>query len=373
MEAGWEVPKATDLKEKHILIVDDDESILSIFKRLTEEVGYTCAVARDGEEALTFLDSNRVEVVITDINMPNMTGIELLKKVKQRHSADVIVMTGLAEDHTYEEIVKAGASDFMEKFSGAQELMVRLERVLRERSLAAEKAKMHTALQEAHRELHAAYLDTISRLVLAAEYKDEDTADHIVRMSRYSELLADKAGLAPRAIKNIRYAAPMHDIGKIGIPDCILMKPGKLSAAEFEIMKSHTMIGASILANSKAEILQVAEEIAMSHHEKWNGTGYPNSLSGDEIPIAGRIVGLADVFDALTTRRPYKQPYSVEIACDIIIKERGKHFDPDLVDIFLANLETVQQIRTENTCPEPVSLSAFVWSERDLLSAQAVS
>jgi len=214
--------------------------------------------------------------------------------------------------------------------------------------------------------LKAAYLDTINRLVLAAEYKDEDTADHIVRMSRYSALLAEKSGLAIDQVQNILYAAPMHDIGKIGIPDNILMKPGKLTNKEFELMKTHTNIGANILANSKAEILQLAEKISISHHEKWNGTGYPLGLSGSEIPIEGRIVGITDVFDALTTKRPYKRPYSVEVASDIIKKERNQHFDPELVDIFLKNLDEIQRIRLEVGSTKDVSLSDFVWSEREL-------
>lgn len=359
--------------EIHILIVDDEEPIRHVFQLLAEKAGYRCSTAGSGEEALSFIDGNEVDVVITDINMPEMNGIQLLKVLKRNYAVDVIVMTGFAEDYTYEEIVRAGASDFIEKSTSPQELMVRLGRVLRERALAREKAGMHAALKEAHQELHAAYLDTISRLVLAAEYKDEDTADHIVRISRYCELLAVKYGLAPREVQNMRYAAPMHDIGKIGIPDYILMKPNKLTAEEFEIMKSHTTIGASILSNSKAEILQLAEKIAVSHHEKWNGTGYPNGLSGPEIPIAGRIVGLADVFDALTTRRPYKQPYSMEVACDILQKERGRHFDPDLVDVFFANLDEMQQVRMEMSVAEVVSLSDFVWSERDLHLASAMA
>jgi putative two-component system response regulator len=362
--------KSTDAcsTKKQILIVDDEEPIRHVFRKLTENAGYHCATAGDAASALKFLEKNAVDVVITDINMPGMNGIQLLKIVKQRWDTDVIVMTGFAEDYTYEEIVKAGASDFIEKSTGAQEFMVRLKRVLRERFISTEHAQMHTALQEAHLELHAAYLDTISRLVLAAEYKDEDTADHIVRISRYCELIAEKSGMASPDVNTIRYAAPMHDIGKIGIPDSILMKPGKLTPDEFEIMKSHTTIGATILSNSKAKILQVAEEIAISHHEKWNGAGYPRGLSGENIPLTGRIVGLADVFDALTTRRPYKQPYSVEVACDIITKERGQHFDPALVDIFLSNLPDIQRIKMEVGAAEDICLSAFVWSERDLIN-----
>jgi len=220
-------------------------------------------------------------------------------------------------------------------------------------------------LKAAHQELQEAYIDTINRLVLAAEYKDEDTGAHIVRISRYSALIAEKLGLPTKEIQNILYAAPMHDVGKIGIPDSILMKPGKLTDEEFEIIKTHTTMGAKILANSKAEVLKVAELIAVSHHEKWNGKGYPRGLSGGKIPLVGRIVGLVDVFDALISKRPYKDPFPVEVALDIIKKERGEHFDPDVADVFLENIDKFVKIKAEVDSAEDVSLSDFIWSERD--------
>lgn len=226
-------------------------------------------------------------------------------------------------------------------------------------------SKAFSELKSTHQELQEAYLDTIHRLVRAAEYKEEDTGEHIVRMSRYSSLLAEKLGLSTKEVQDILYATPMHDIGKIGIPDNILMKAGKLSAEEFEIMKTHTVIGAEILADSKAEILQLAQQIAISHHEKWNGQGYPYGLAGDKIGLAGRIVGLADVFDALTSRRPYKNPYPVEVVCDIIRKERGEHFDPDLVDVFLENIDEFLAIKKEVSSTKDISPARFVWSERD--------
>jgi len=225
--------------------------------------------------------------------------------------------------------------------------------------------KTFSELKSTHEELQEAYLDTIHRLVLAAEYKDEDTGDHIVRMSRYSALIAEKLSLPAIDVQNIRYAAPMHDMGKIGIPDNILMKPGKLTDEEFDFMKTHTNIGAKILANSKADILQLAQQIAVSHHEKWNGRGYPQGHSGDKIPLVGRIVGLADVFDALTSRRPYKDPYPAEVAVDIIKKERGEHFDPEVADAFLENLDGFLKIKAEVGSAEEVSLADFIWSERD--------
>lgn len=222
-------------------------------------------------------------------------------------------------------------------------------------------------LKAAHQQLQNSFLDTIHRLALAAEYKDEETGDHIMRMSRYSALIAKELGLPAKEVRNILYAAPMHDLGKIGIPDSILLKPGKLTDEEFGIMKAHTIIGANILAYSKAEILQVAEEIAISHHEKWNGKGYPQGLSGDNIPLAGRITGLADVFDALTSRRPYKDPYPVEVALDIIKKEHGQHFDPRVVDVFLESIDEILKIKAMVDSAEDVSLSDFTGSERDQL------
>jgi len=204
-------------------------------------------------------------------------------------------------------------------------------------------------LKTTNQKLQESYLDTIHRLALAAEYKDEDTGDHIVRMSRYCAFIANKYGLPPMEVHHILYASPMHDIGKIGVPDDILMKPGKLTDEEFEIMKTHTTIGAKILAHSKSEILKVAEQIALYHHEKWNGTGYPHGLSGDTIPLTARIVAVADAFDALTSKRPYKDPYPFEVACDIIKKERGQHFDPTVVDVFLRNIDEIVKIKQKNT------------------------
>ena len=220
-------------------------------------------------------------------------------------------------------------------------------------------------LKTANQELQESYIDTIHRLALAAEYKDEDTGDHIKRMSRYCSLIAEKLDLPSKEVQNILYASPMHDVGKIGIPDSILMKPGKLTEEEFTTMKNHSIIGANLLSYSKSEVLKIAEEIAISHHEKWNGKGYPQGLAGEKIPLVGRIVGLADVFDALTSKRPYKDPFPVEKTIDIIKKERGEHFDPHIVDVFLENIDEILKIKAAVGSAEDVSLSDFVWSERD--------
>jgi len=220
-------------------------------------------------------------------------------------------------------------------------------------------------LKNTHKDLQDAYLDTIHRLVLAAEYRDEDTGEHIIRISHYSAMIAKKLGLPSNEVKNILYAAPMHDVGKIGIPDSILMKPSKLTEKEFHFMKTHTTIGAKILEDSRAEILRLAEQIAISHHERWNGKGYPRGLSGSDIPIVGRIVGLADVFDALTSRRPYKEPYPVDFVCDIIKKKSGHHFEPELSHLLLENIDEFLNIKEEVDYSENVPFPGFIKSERD--------
>lgn len=209
-----------------------------------------------------------------------------------------------------------------------------------------------TILKSVNNELQEAYYDTIQRLVLAVEYKDQFTGQHIVRMSRYSALIAEKCGLPERDVLNILYAAPMHDVGKIGIPDSIITSPNRLTPDEFAIMKRHTIIGSEILDNAKSQILKIARLIALSHHEKWNGTGYPFGLKGDKIPLAGRIVALADTFDVLTSKRSYKDPFPIDYAADIIKKERGKHFDPALVDVFAKNLDDLVKINADAAAAE---------------------
>jgi putative two-component system response regulator len=341
-----------------ILVVDDEEAIRDVFYTAISHSGYKCYVAASGVEALSLMEHQAIDVVISDIQMPGMSGIDLVKKIRETYDSDVIVITGFVENYTYEKIIQLGARDFIHKPVRLQELLVRLKRVLNERALLAER-------NLAYDELKQAYLDTINRLAMAAEFKDEDTGDHILRISGFSALMAEKYGLSSDEVQTIRYSSPMHDVGKIGIPDSILLKKGMLTPEEFDIMKTHTSIGGRILADSKSKILETAEMIALSHHEKWNGEGYPEGLAGEDIPVSGRIVGLVDAFDALTSRRPYKDPYPVDVACKIIQNERGKHFDPDLTDIFLNNIHNFLNIRKEIGEMDEVVLGHFKWSERD--------
>ncbi|NOY68363.1 MAG: response regulator [Deltaproteobacteria bacterium] len=361
-----------------ILVVDDEESIRKMLSQVTRRAGYECHVASDGAEALKILESTPIDIMITDIHMPGMTGVELLKKAMTSYDIDAMVMTGFSQDYDYETIINAGASDFVPKPIGLTEMLIRIQRVVRERRLRFDRDRSKKELEEtlseletAHHELREAYLDTVRRLVIASEFKDEDTGDHIIRMSRYCILLAQKIGMSEQEIENIRYASPMHDIGKIGIPDSIMLKEGKLTADEFDAMKNHTLIGAKILSDAKAPVLKAAHEIALTHHEKWNGKGYPNGLAGADIPIAGRIVGIADTFDALTSQRPYKKPYPLEVALKILKKEREEQFDPEVVDVFLNSIDDVVAIKNEVSGPDSLNIADFAWSERDLADKTA--
>ncbi len=195
--------------------------------------------------------------------------------------------------------------------------------------------------------LEEAYIDTVHRLALAVEYKDEETGAHVVRLSRYAERIAQALGMDKKFCRLILFASPMHDVGKIGIPDSILMKPARLTQEEFTVMQTHPAIGARLLSNSRSEILRMGEVIALTHHEKWNGSGYPAGLSGEAIPLEGRIVAIADVFDALTSRRPYKEAYSTEKSLGIMRDGRGSHFDPTALDCFLESIDDILAIKEE--------------------------
>jgi putative two-component system response regulator len=370
-----------------LLIVDDETAIREMLKLLFEREGYHCLTAENGHHALKIMESIKADVVVTDVNMPGMNGIELLRQGKKICNSDFIVITGYVDDFTYDRMIEEGASDFIYKPVTSKEMLIRLKRVLRERSLLMERERITQDLAEsniqlkkyaqdlnqtlgelknAHEELRAAYLDTINRLVIAAEYKDENTGDHILRISMLSALIAEKIGLPSELVTNLRYAAPMHDIGKIGIPDKILLKPSVLTQDEFDIMKTHTTIGASILAGSKSDVLKVAHDISLTHHEKWNGEGYPHGLMREKIPIIGRIVGLLDVFDALTSHRPYKQPYPISVAYDIIKNERERHFDPMIVDAFENCIDEITAIKKDFGATRKLTADSLQWSERDM-------
>jgi len=275
-----------------------------------------------------------------------------------RSNLPVIALTAFAMASDKEYILEAGCDDFISKPIDKLELLARVRSLLKvkayndllsnyRKELESEVALRTKELKNALEMIKAASLDTIYRLSVASEYKDEDTGAHIKRMSRYSAAIARRMGFDEDRVEAILYAAPMHDLGKIGIPDRILTKPSDLDPIEWEIMKQHTVIGTNILKGSDAEFIKMGEAIALHHHEKWDGSGYPNNLKGAEIPIVSRIATIADVFDALTSRRHYKEPFSVEESLDIIREGRGSHFDPEVVDAFFSIMDELLAIKKQ--------------------------
>jgi putative two-component system response regulator len=322
-------------------------------------MGYEVTLARDGMEALDKVREIPPDVILLDIMMPKMDGFEVARRLKQHEQTKIIpivMVTVLSQVEDRVNALKAGADDFLTKPVDKTELRARVSSLLKvkayndhmrnyQRELETEVAKRTEQLQQAFEKAKMASLDTIYRLARAAEYKDENTGAHIERVSHYSAAIARKMGLDDEFVESILYAAPMHDVGKIGVPDRILLKPGKLDPDEWEIMKQHTIIGAQILAGSDAGFIQLAEVIALTHHEKWDGSGYPKGLRGLEIPLAGRIVALADVFDGLTSKRPYRRSFPPERAFTIIKQSCGSHFDPDVVDAFFAIQDEIVSIK----------------------------
>jgi len=343
--------------QQKVLIVDDESVIRRILRQRLSADGYYCKEAGNAGEALEKLREDPIDLVILDIKMPGRSGIELLADIKSSYpDAAVIMATAITDTGTAIQCMRKGAYDYLVKPFNLDEVSLSSERALEKRRLELENkayqqhleemvVERTAALKQAIGQIKLASLDTIHRLVQAAEYKDEDTGAHIKRMSQYSAAIARQLGLGDSEVENILYAAPMHDVGKIGIPDRILLKTGGLDADEWEVMKKHTVIGAEILRGSEAEFIQLAEIIALTHHEKWDGSGYPRGLRGSKIPLIGRIVAIADVFDALTSKRPYKKPFSTEESLEIIRGGRGSHFEPKVVDAFFAVEDEILSIK----------------------------
>ena len=328
-----------------LLIVDDTPENIDVLRGILKQE-YKIKVASNGEKALKIAQSGfPPDLILLDIMMPEMDGYEVCQRLKANYATakiPVIFVTAKGETTDESQGFEIGAVDYITNHVSPPLV---LRRVRTQLALYDEKRLLDEMVKERTKELDQTRLEIIQRLGRAAEYKDNETGMHVIRMSHYSKLLGLANGMSDEEAELLLNAAPMHDIGKIGIPDRILLKPGKLDAGEWEIMKTHPQMGAEILGSHSSVLLNLARDIALTHHEKWDGSGYPKGLKGEEIPLHARIVAIADTFDALTTVRPYKHAWLVADAIDLLKKEEGAHFDPDLVEKFLGIMPQIIEIK----------------------------
>jgi len=343
-----------------ILVVDDEDRVRRSMDALLTPAGYEVLLARDGQEALEKARETLPDVILLDILMPKADGFEVARQLKAYEDTrmiPIVMVTALDAPEDRVKALEAGTDDFLTKPIDKTELKARVHSLVKvkayndhmrdyQRELEAEVAEKTAQLREALENAKGASLETIYRLSRAAESKDRDTGAHIQRMSLYASTIAREMGLSEQAAEDILYGSAMHDVGKIGTPDYILQKPDSLAREEWDVMKQHTVIGAQILEDSNAEFIKTGETIALSHHEKWDGSGYCRGLKGDEIPLAGRIAAIADVFDALTSSRPYrKEPFPLEEALAMIEEEKQRHFDPEVASAFFSAIDKILAIR----------------------------
>lgn len=337
----------------NIVIVDDAQVNITLMEALVRKIGdYRPNSFTDSALALDWCKHNDPDLIILDYMMPAPDGLEFLDHLRATEGKEDVPVLMVTADHEREvryQALQRGATDFLTKPVDRIEFHSRVRNMLairRNHLLVADRATtLAHEIKRATDEIYARERETIVRLAKAAEFRDPETGAHVQRMAHFSRLIAEALGWSPEQCDMILNAAPMHDVGKLGTPDHILLKAGKLTPDEFAIMQQHASIGWEILKESASPILQMAAEIARSHHEKYDGTGYPRGLKGEDIPEVGRIVAVADVFDALTSERPYKKAWPVEAAVDYLTQNRGKHFDPRCVDAFMNKWEDVLAVR----------------------------
>ena len=358
-------------QRKRILVVDDDDTTRTITQVLVKALGHDAELARDGIEGLAKLRLG-VDLVLLDVVMPGLDGFEVCRRIRRDpYGGDVpvIMVTSMASREDRLRAVEAGANDFIAKPVDETELRIRSASLLKmkdaqdalknykahlEEIIEQRTANLRRALEEmaeAQRFAYLAQLDTVERLAMVAEYKDKVTARHIQRMSQYCAVIARGMKLPPGEVELILHASRMHDVGKIAVPDAILRKPSSLDGPEWSVMRGHPTIGSLILDNSTSQLLQAGRVIALYHHERWDGEGYPSGLAGENIPLWGRICSVADVFDAVTSERPYKRALSNDEAIRILREGRGTQFDPHVVDVFFEHFEEILVVQTKYRDP----------------------
>jgi putative two-component system response regulator len=360
------------------LLVDDSRSVLDFLKRHIEADGRVQATAfLDPVEAVGCARERDFDIVLVDYEMPGMDGISFIRTLRawpKFADIPIVMITSIQTDEVKMEALQAGATDFLPKQPQSVEMNVRLRNLIRlgfaVRKLNNRAADLASEVAAATQKLQDREEEIILRLALAVEYRDNDTGEHTLRVARYSRIIAEQLGLPDRLCRDIYLAAPLHDVGKVAIPDSILLKAGRLTEEEMAVIRTHATIGERILANSACELIQLGAAIAAAHHERWDGTGYPNGLKETGIPIAARVVAVADVFDALTMKRPYKEPLPLPVARDYLIDNKGRQFDPACVEAFLSRWDEVAAIATgQNATPfckdeTPLSPAAETTKER---------
>jgi putative two-component system response regulator len=325
-----------------ILVVDNEASNVRTLSRILHTAGYTnVAATTDPTEVLALFAEHEPDLLLLDLHMPVLDGVAVLERLAELAAPysylPVLVLTGDSSQQARRRALSKGAKDFVTKPFEVDEVLLRIRNLLEtkylHREIATENVQLEQRVKERTAELESAHLDTLERLAVAAEFRDDDTGKHTERVAAISAILGREAGFEEEEIELLRRAAPLHDLGKIGIPDAILRKPGALTTDEWEIMKTHTTAGARILGGGRSRIIRLAEEIALSHHERWDGSGYPEARSGEAIPLAARVVAVADVFDALTSDRVYRKAWASDDVLAYIQSHAATHFDPTLVAV----------------------------------------